>query len=131
MFSSSSSALPSSVTFAHQICEDAGVNRAGSGSHHQSVKRSKSHGVSMLCPPRIAAREQPLPRWQVTSFSVGKIFAEQLSGSSRAVLVIDSVEAVFADSLLHPFVRTGINCGRSGQSAVKSGVKNRDLRHGA
>ena len=54
--------------------------------------------VSMLLPPRMRASEQPLPRWQVMSLSVGEIPCQELRGAPRAVLMVDSVKAKFANS---------------------------------
>ena len=51
-----------------KVREDPWINRARASSHHKSIQRRESMVVSMLTPPRIAASEQPLARWQVTSF---------------------------------------------------------------
>jgi len=51
-----------------KVREDPWINRARASSHHKSIQRRESIVVSMLTPPRIAASEQPLARWQVTSF---------------------------------------------------------------
>ncbi len=43
--------------------------------------------------------------------------------------MVDSMEAVSADSLFEPLIRTGIHLRYWRHVAMKAGVENRDLRH--
>src|ERR1700746_1651159 len=56
-----------------------------------------------------------------------QILAEQLRGATRAVLMIDAVKAVAANSSRQPFVRAGIDERRFGEVAVEAGIEHRDL----
>ena len=60
-----------------------------------------------------------------------QILAEQLRGALGAILMIDSVKSVAANSFRQPFIRSGIDERGSGQVAVKAGVEHGDLRDGS
>src|SRR5208282_2476545 len=56
-----------------------------------------------------------------------QVFCNQLSRAGRTVLMVDSMEAVSADSPFEPLIRTGIRLRHQWHLAMKAGVENRDL----
>ena len=71
--------------------------------------------VAIERPPAIAASEQPLPRWQVTSFSDCDGLPEQLRGAPGAVGVAETVEPEAADA---PALVPRRTAGRRGRPAA-------------
>ena len=66
--------------------------------------------VSMLRPFRIAAIEQPLPKWQLTSFrDLWHSVPSSLHCTLGAVLMIDAMESIPANASLEPLIRTRID----------------------
>jgi hypothetical protein len=55
------------LLLAHEVREDGGVEVAAAAAHHEPSRGVNPIEVSTDLPPRIAATEQPLPRWQVMS----------------------------------------------------------------
>ena len=82
--------------------------------------------VSTLLPLSIAASEQPFPRWQLTIFSAASVALQQVRCAMRAILMIDAVKSVTANAAFEPLVGSGINFCSQRQSAMESGVEDRD-----
>src|SRR5438132_14346597 len=57
------------LTLAHQVSQDSGIHGTGARPIIRPSSGVKPIVVSTLSPSEIGAREQPLPRWQVTSLS--------------------------------------------------------------
>src|SRR5689334_18719608 len=101
--------LSGGFSLAHQVGEDSGVERARSCAHHQSVKRSEAHG--RVDAAAVANRSEGAAVSQMAGhkFQGIEFAAEKLGSTLRAILMIDSVKTVTANSLSEPFERAGID----------------------
>src|SRR6266480_7139085 len=60
-----------------------------------------------------------------------QVSAQKLCGTPRAILMIDPVKSVAANTVFEPLIRPRIHRRSRRQSAMKSGIENRDLRNSA
>ena len=66
----------------HDKLDDAGINIAAAGTHGDAGQRGEAHGrILTFAVLRMAAREEPLPRWQLT---ILKSFRPSSAAARRA-----------------------------------------------
>ena len=101
--------LARELTLSHQIGKDAGINGAGARAHHETLQRGKTHG--RIHASTFANRRQRAAIPQVASHELQRIqiLAQQLCRSLCAILMVDPMESVAANSLLEPLVRTRVS----------------------
>jgi hypothetical protein len=86
--------------------------------------------VSILCPFVITAKGTAISQMTRNELQTIWTSSEQLRCPSRAVLMIDPVKAVPANSFLQPAIRPGIRGRRRRHVMMESSIENSDLRHG-
>src|SRR2546426_12129545 len=79
----------------------------------------------------MAARDQPLPRWQVTSLSDMRLLQQEFCGALCTILVIDAVESVAANASTEPFVGTWVYDCWQWHLSMEPRIENSHLWHGA
>src|ERR1039458_678903 len=92
----------------HQISKDAGIHGTRARTHHQTLQRSETHGS--VDASTLANRRQGTAIAQMASheFQRIQVLAQQLRGTLGAILMIDPMESVAANSLLEPLIRTRV-----------------------
>src|SRR5580704_9247939 len=111
----------------HQIREYSRIDGTRACAHHQAFERSEAHGgIDTLA---IANGGQRTTISQVTIYEAERIrlATQQMSRAPRAILVIDAVKTVAADSRLEPIVRPRINCGGERHLFMKTCIEDRNL----
>src|SRR5579863_102038 len=93
----------------HYVSEYPRIDGTGARPHHQPFERSEAHGgIDTLAIPN-GGQRATIP--QVATYEAERLSlaAHEMRGSPCAVLVIDAVKTVAANSCLEPIVRTRIN----------------------
>src|SRR5277367_2351201 len=115
----------------YQVGKNAGINGAGTRAHHEAVERRESHGGVDAEATAYRGQRAAIAEVARHELQLGEICLQQLRGSTRAVLMVDAMKAKFADALLDPLIRTGINVRRFRQRIVEASVKHSHLQNPA
>ena len=111
-----------------QVHEDARVNTAAAGAHHQALQRREAHrGIDAEA---MAYRRHRGAVAQVGNDQTQILAAEHLRRPGGTVRMAQAVEAVAAHAPFpSPLLRHWVGPGRLGQGGVEGRVKDRHLWH--
>src|ERR1700730_18203870 len=100
------------VTLAHQVGQNTRIDGSGPGAHHQALQWSESHGGVDAVTILNRCQRAAIPKMAGYTLERAESPTKQLSGALGAILMVDPVEAVAANSLRKPLVRPWVNKGR-------------------